>query len=82
MMAKSVQEKKDTPLPLESHNESVGLEGEVLSLRSQDGKVSRNLLVKVVFTLELELGNSDLHKIPLKVSSNTSTPVGLTHDLL
>lgn len=40
------------------------------------------VLVKAVFTLELELGNLELRKIPLKVSSDTSTAVGLAHDLL
>lgn len=40
MMAKLVQEKKDACLSFESHNESVWLEGEVLSLCSQHGKAN------------------------------------------
>lgn len=44
--------------------------------------VCRYLFVKTVFTLELELGNSEVRKIPLKVSSDTFTAVCLTHDSL
>lgn len=39
----------------------------------------RYLLVKAVFTLELELRNSELCKIPLKVSGDTFTAFMASH---
>lgn len=39
----------------------------------------RYLLVKAVFTLELELRNSELCKIPLKISGDTCTTFRASH---